>query len=83
VAAEIGPALINTVGIVGAGQMGNGIAHVVSLAGIDVLMLDAKPEMVEKAFGVIGKNLDRQVGRGAITADQKAAATRQWRRAIS
>jgi 3-hydroxybutyryl-CoA dehydrogenase len=74
VAAEIGPALINTVGIVGAGQMGNGIAHVVSLAGIDVLMLDAKPEMVEKAFGVIGKNLDRQVGRGAITADQKAAA---------
>jgi 3-hydroxybutyryl-CoA dehydrogenase len=65
---------VATVGIVGAGQMGNGIAHVTALAGIDVLMLDAKPEAVEKAIGLVGKNLDRQVGKGAITAEQKAAA---------
>jgi 3-hydroxybutyryl-CoA dehydrogenase len=65
---------VATVGIVGAGQMGNGIAHVTALAGIDVLMLDAKPEAVEKAIGLVAKNLDRQVGKGAITAEQKAAA---------
>jgi 3-hydroxybutyryl-CoA dehydrogenase len=68
------PAMISTVGIIGAGQMGNGIAHVVALAGIDVLLLDAKPEMVAKAIATIGKNLDRQLGKGAITADQKEAA---------
>jgi 3-hydroxybutyryl-CoA dehydrogenase len=65
---------VATVGIVGAGQMGNGIAHVTALAGIDVLLLDAKPEAVEKAIGLVGKNLDRQVGKGAISAAQKAAA---------
>jgi 3-hydroxybutyryl-CoA dehydrogenase len=65
---------VATVGIVGAGQMGNGIAHVTALAGIDVLLLDAKPEAVEKAIGLVAKNLDRQVGKGAISAEQKAAA---------
>ncbi len=69
-----GPAVIGTVGIVGAGQMGNGIAHVVALAGIDVLLLDAKPEMVSKALAIIGKNLDRQVGKGAIDAARRDAA---------
>ncbi len=69
-----GPAVISTVGIVGAGQMGNGIAHVVALAGIDVILYDAKPEMIDKAIGIVGKNLDRQVGKGAITTDQRAAA---------
>jgi 3-hydroxybutyryl-CoA dehydrogenase len=65
---------VATVGIVGAGQMGNGIAHVTALAGIDVLMLDAKPEAVEKAMALVAKNLDRQVGKGAISAAQKTAA---------
>jgi 3-hydroxybutyryl-CoA dehydrogenase len=68
------PAMVSTVGIIGAGQMGNGIAHVVALAGIDVLLLDAKPEMVSKAIATVAKNLDRQLGKGAITADQKSAA---------
>jgi 3-hydroxybutyryl-CoA dehydrogenase len=54
--------------------MGNGIAHVTALAGIDVLMLDAKPEAVEKAMALVAKNLDRQVGKGAISAAQKTAA---------
>jgi 3-hydroxybutyryl-CoA dehydrogenase len=66
--------LINKIGIVGAGQMGNGIAHVTALAGIDVLLLDAKPDIVEKALVVIGKNIDRQVAKGAVTAEAKAAA---------
>jgi 3-hydroxybutyryl-CoA dehydrogenase len=65
---------INTVGIVGAGQMGNGIAHVTALAGIDVLMYDAKAEAVEKAIGTVAKNLDRQLTKGAITAEARAAA---------
>ena len=68
------PAVIGTVGIVGAGQMGNGIAHVVALAGIDVLLLDAKPEMVSKALATIGKNLDRQVSKGAIDVARRDAA---------
>ena len=63
--------------------MGNGIAHVVSLAGIDVLLFDAKPEAVEKAIGVIGKNLDRQVGKGAITSEQKAQALGRIKAAAS
>jgi 3-hydroxybutyryl-CoA dehydrogenase len=65
---------IRIIGVVGAGQMGNGIAHVAALAGIDVLLLDAKPEAVGKAIATIDKNMDRQVSKGAITADAKAAA---------
>jgi 3-hydroxybutyryl-CoA dehydrogenase len=65
---------VKTVGIVGAGQMGNGITHVTALAGIDVLLLDAKPDAVEKAIAIISKNLDRQVAKGAVTADAKAEA---------
>ncbi len=65
---------INTVGIVGAGQMGNGIAHVFALAGFDVLMTDITQEALDKALALIGRNLDRQVARGKITAEAKAAA---------
>lgn len=65
---------ITTLGIVGAGQMGNGIAHVAALAGINVRLLDAKPEAVAKALATIGKNLDRQVAKGAVTAEAKEAA---------
>lgn len=65
---------IRTVGIVGAGQMGNGIAHVFALAGYDVLLNDISDESLKKAMATIEKNLDRQVGRGKITAEEKAAA---------
>jgi len=65
---------IKTVGIIGAGLMGNGIAHVTALAGIDVLLHDAKPEAVDKAIATITKNLDRQVAKGAVTAEAKQAA---------
>src|SRR5690606_28869749 len=65
---------IRTVGIVGAGQMGNGIAHVFALAGYDVLLNDISEEGLKKALATIEKNLDRQASRGKITAEEKAAA---------
>ncbi len=65
---------INRVGIVGAGQMGNGIAHVCALAGLPVVLADVKPDALTKAMAVMAKNMDRQVAKGIITADDKAAA---------
>ncbi|PTE15422.1 3-hydroxybutyryl-CoA dehydrogenase [Pseudogemmobacter blasticus] len=65
---------IRSVGVVGAGQMGNGIAHVFALAGYDVLLNDISEEGLQKALATIEKNLDRQVSRGKITAEVKAAA---------
>ncbi len=65
---------LKTIGVVGAGQMGNGIAHVCALAGLDVHLLDAKPEAVAAALATIGKNLDRQVTKGAITAEARNGA---------
>jgi 3-hydroxybutyryl-CoA dehydrogenase len=68
---------IKSVGIIGAGQMGNGIAHVVALAGFDVAMHDIKKEAVDKARGTIERNMARQVSRGVISdADMHAALKR-------
>jgi 3-hydroxybutyryl-CoA dehydrogenase len=65
---------IQSVGIVGAGQMGNGIAHVFALAGYDVVITDVNPEMLGKAIATIDKNMERQVSRGKLAAEDKAAA---------
>lgn len=65
---------IQSVGIVGAGQMGNGIAHVFALAGYDVTMTDISADALAKAVALIDRNLERQVARGKIPADEKAAA---------
>ncbi|MGN7870936.1 putative 3-hydroxybutyryl-CoA dehydrogenase [Paracoccus haematequi] len=65
---------VQTVGIIGAGQMGNGIAHVFALAGYDVLMTDISQEAMDKALALIDRNLERQVGRGKIAADDRKAA---------
>lgn len=65
---------IQHVGIVGAGQMGNGIAHVFALAGFDVLLTDVSAEAMSKALSLIDKNLERQVGKGVISAEQKSEA---------
>ena len=70
-------ASVKSVGIIGAGQMGNGIAHVVALAGFDVAMHDIKKEAVEKARATIERNMARQVSRGVISdADMHAALKR-------
>lgn len=65
---------IETVGIVGAGQMGNGIAHVFALAGYDVLLNDVQQDNLTAARSIIEGNLDRQVSRDKITAQEKADA---------
>ncbi|MGR3530462.1 MAG: 3-hydroxybutyryl-CoA dehydrogenase [Sulfitobacter sp.] len=65
---------IQTIGIVGAGQMGNGIAHVMALAGYDVLLTDVSSEALQKAIDTITGNLDRQVGRGKVTEPDRDAA---------
>ena len=65
---------VQTVGIIGAGQMGNGLAHVFALAGYDVLMTDISQEAMDKALALIDRNLERQVGRGKVDPDAKKAA---------
>ncbi|MEP0943181.1 MAG: 3-hydroxyacyl-CoA dehydrogenase NAD-binding domain-containing protein, partial [Rhizobiaceae bacterium] len=65
---------IKTVGIVGAGQMGNGIAHVMSLAGYEVMLNDVSAEALQAGLSVIDRNLERQVSREKITADEKVTA---------
>ncbi|MFC2969800.1 3-hydroxybutyryl-CoA dehydrogenase [Acidimangrovimonas pyrenivorans] len=65
---------IKSVGIVGAGQMGNGIAHVFALAGYDVLLNDISQEGLDKALALIDRNMERQVSRDKISAEDKAAA---------
>src|SRR5215472_4149572 len=68
---------IRSVGIIGAGQMGNGIAHVVALAGYDVALNDLKKETLEKARTTIERNMARQVSRGIISdAEMKQALHR-------
>ncbi|WP_120502447.1 3-hydroxybutyryl-CoA dehydrogenase [Roseovarius sp. EL26] len=64
---------IRTVGIVGAGQMGNGIAHVMALAGYDVLLNDISQDMLDKGLAKIHSNLERQVSRDKISADDMKA----------
>lgn len=65
---------IRSVGVVGAGQMGNGIAHVLALAGYDVLLTDISQDALTAALALIGRNLDRQVSRGKVSEADKAAA---------
>ena len=68
---------IKSVGVIGAGQMGNGIAHVAALAGYDVALNDLKEEAVKNALKVIDKNLTRQISKGLIKEDDKAAALKR------
>ena len=65
---------IKTVGVIGAGQMGGGIAHVLSLAGYDVALTDVSQDALDKALAGIGRNMDRQVSREKIAAGDKDAA---------
>ncbi|MAM25754.1 MAG: 3-hydroxybutyryl-CoA dehydrogenase [Rhodobacteraceae bacterium] len=65
---------IQTIGIVGAGQMGNGIAHVMALAGYDVLLTDVSEEAMSAAMDTIEGNMKRQVGRGKISEEDQQAA---------
>jgi 3-hydroxybutyryl-CoA dehydrogenase len=61
---------IERIGVIGAGQMGTGIAHVLSLAGMDVILEDVNGEALKRGIGLIEKNMHRQAGRGLIKEDQ-------------
>ncbi|MBK1661547.1 3-hydroxybutyryl-CoA dehydrogenase [Paracraurococcus ruber] len=65
---------VRKLGVIGAGLMGNGIAHVAALAGIPVALVDVNPAALEKALGTIGKNLERQASKGTIPAGTKDEA---------
>lgn len=66
--------MIKTIGVIGAGQMGNGIAHVCALAGYDVVLQDINAAQLDKALETISGNMARQVARGKITEAEKAKA---------
>jgi 3-hydroxybutyryl-CoA dehydrogenase len=68
------PPEIARVGVIGAGQMGNGIAHVCALAGLPVTLLDVKAAVLKKALGTIAYNMDRQVNRSVISAEDRDEA---------
>jgi len=65
---------IRSVGVIGAGQMGGGIAHVAAASGMPVTLVDVEDRFLEKGRATIEKNLDREVARGKRTADEKVAA---------
>ena len=64
---------IRRVGVIGAGTMGNGIAHVFAGCGFSVVLCDVEPRFLERGLATIGKNLDREVAKNKITADDKVA----------
>jgi 3-hydroxybutyryl-CoA dehydrogenase len=65
---------IRTIGVIGGGQMGGGIAHVAAASGCTVLLVDVAESFLARAQSAIEKNLDREVAKGKRTADDKAAA---------
>jgi 3-hydroxybutyryl-CoA dehydrogenase len=65
---------IKTVAVLGAGTMGNGIAHAFARSGYRVLLRDVEKKFLDRAIDTISKNLDREVAKNKITADDKAAA---------
>jgi 3-hydroxybutyryl-CoA dehydrogenase len=68
---------IDRIGVVGAGQMGSGIAHVCALAGYDVLLTDISEDTLAAAQASVGKNMDRQVSKGLINEGDKDEALRR------
>ena len=69
--------MVKQIGVIGAGQMGNGIAHVCSLAGYDVVMTDVDMDRAKAGQTAIEKNLARQITRGLITEDERDGALKR------
>ena len=67
-------AMIRKVGVIGSGQMGNGIAHVTALAGMNVVLTDISTDRIKSAIATINGNLSRQVSKHAITDDERKQA---------
>lgn len=70
---------INSVGVIGAGTMGNGIAHVFSKSGYDVVMVDVKQEFVDRGLNTISKNMEREVAKSKLSSDARDAALKRIR----
>ena len=64
---------IKNVSVIGAGTMGNGIAHVFAQCGFSVNLIDVNASQLQRALDTITKNLDRQVTKGTVTEEQKKA----------
>ena len=73
---------INTFGVIGAGQMGSGIAQVAAASGLNVIMNDIKSEFVERGFSAVGKILMRSVEKGKMTADERALILERIRTSV-
>jgi 3-hydroxybutyryl-CoA dehydrogenase len=65
---------MKNISVIGAGTMGNGIAHVFAQHGFAVTLIDVQAAQLEKAIATIGKNFDKQINKGTVTEEQKAAA---------
>ncbi len=65
---------IKTLGVIGAGLMGNGIAHVAAQSGLSVVLMDVQQAALDKALATMSGNMDRQVKKGLLSAEDKAAA---------
>ncbi len=74
---------IKNIGVIGAGQMGNGIAHVLSLGGYKVILNDIGKDILEKASDTIKKNLERQVNSGKISSEESLLALQNIKYSIS
>jgi 3-hydroxybutyryl-CoA dehydrogenase len=74
---------ITTVGIVGAGTMGNGIAHVFAKTGYQVVLVDVEQRFLASGLDTIAKNMEREVARQKLTADEREAALKRIRVATS
>ena len=70
----MGEKIIKNISVIGAGTMGNGIAHVFAQRGFAVNLVDVSSAQLEKAMAAIGKNLDRQAAKGILSEDEKKAA---------
>jgi 3-hydroxybutyryl-CoA dehydrogenase len=68
---------IKRIGVIGAGQMGSGIAHVCALKGFDIRLMDVDQPHINSGVENIGRNMDRQIGRGMIRPEDKDAALRR------
>ena len=68
---------IKTVGVLGAGTMGNGIAHVFARSGFDVQLCEVEQRFLDRGFETISKNLDREASKGKLTADEAAASLKR------
>lgn len=67
---------LKTIGVIGAGQMGSGIAHVAAVAGFEVVLQDVSKDQLEKGQTVISKGLEKQAGKGKLTESPSAILTR-------